>query len=451
MTSFPDGFVWGAATASYQVEGAVSEDGRGPSIWDTFAHTPGKIADGETGDVADDHYHRYAEDIRLLAELGLKAYRFSIAWSRVIPAGSGATNSAGLDFYRRLAETCLENGVTPYATLYHWDLPQPLEDAGGWLVRDTAERFRDFAAITQGALSDVIKHWITLNEPWCSAFLGYGNGEHAPGRTEGADALKAVHHLLLGHGLALQAIKSPENTIGITLNPAPIHAAESGESEADRDAARRIDGLRNRLFLEPLLLGKYPSDVLEDTGMADWFAQYATDLPVISGPLDFLGVNYYCPTTVAAPDGPISDPGKVSTQPGSENVVAVDTGLERTQMGWPIQPSGLRDILKAINDLAPDLPLYVTENGAAYPDEVLSDGTIQDDKRQSYLEQHIEVCRQVTAEGLPLKGYFIWTLMDNFEWAYGFTRRFGLIHVDYPTQQRTLKQSAHWLKNFLTA
>ncbi|HET6293259.1 MAG TPA: GH1 family beta-glucosidase [Kribbella sp.] len=451
MTSFPDGFVWGAATASYQVEGAVSEDGRGPSIWDTFAHTPGKIADGETGDVADDHYHRYAEDIRLLAELGLKAYRFSIAWSRVIPAGSGATNSAGLDFYRRLAETCLENGVTPYATLYHWDLPQPLEDAGGWLVRDAAERFRDFAAITQGALSDVIKHWITLNEPWCSAFLGYGNGEHAPGRTEGADALKAVHHLLLGHGLALQAIKSPENTIGITLNPAPIHAAESGESEADRDAARRIDGLRNRLFLEPLLLGKYPSDVLEDTGMADWFAQYATDLPVISGPLDFLGVNYYCPTTVAAPDGPISDPGKVSTQPGSENVVAVDTGLERTQMGWPIQPSGLRDILKAINDLAPDLPLYVTENGAAYPDEVLSDGTIQDDKRQSYLEQHIEVCRQVTAEGLPLKGYFIWTLMDNFEWAYGFTRRFGLIHVDYPTQQRTLKQSAHWLKNFLTA
>ena len=451
MTSFPDGFVWGAATASYQVEGAVSEDGRGPSIWDTFAHTPGKIADGETGDVADDHYHRYAEDIRLLAELGLKAYRFSIAWSRVIPTGSGATNSAGLDFYRRLAETCLENGVTPYATLYHWDLPQPLEDAGGWLVRDTAERFRDFAAITQGALSDVIKHWITLNEPWCSAFLGYGNGEHAPGRTEGADALKAVHHLLLGHGLALQAIKSPENTVGITLNPAPIHAAESGESEADRDAARRIDGLRNRLFLEPLLLGKYPSDVLEDTGMADWFAQYATDLPVISGPLDFLGVNYYCPTTVAAPDGPISDPGKVSTQPGSENVVAVDTGLERTQMGWPIQPSGLRDILKAINDLAPDLPLYVTENGAAYPDEVLSDGTIQDDKRQSYLEQHIEVCRQVTAEGLPLKGYFIWTLMDNFEWAYGFTRRFGLIHVDYPTQQRTLKQSAHWLKNFLTA
>ena len=451
MTSFLDGFVWGAATASYQVEGAVSEDGRGPSIWDTFAHTPGKIADGETGDVADDHYHRYAEDIRLLAELGLKAYRFSIAWSRVIPAGSGATNSAGLDFYRRLAETCLENGVTPYATLYHWDLPQPLEDAGGWLVRDTAERFRDFAAITQGALSDVIKHWITLNEPWCSAFLGYGNGEHAPGRTEGADALKAVHHLLLGHGLALQAIKSPENTVGITLNPAPIHAAESGESEADRDAARRIDGLRNRLFLEPLLLGKYPSDVLEDTGMADWFAQYATDLPVISGPLDFLGVNYYCPATVAAPDGPISDPGKVSTQPGSENVVAVDTGLERTQMGWPIQPSGLRDILKAINDLAPDLPLYVTENGAAYPDEVLSDGTIQDDKRQSYLEQHIEVCRQVTAEGLPLKGYFIWTLMDNFEWAYGFTRRFGLIHVDYRTQQRTLKQSAHWLKNFLTA
>ncbi|MFI5707299.1 GH1 family beta-glucosidase [Kribbella sp. NPDC051620] len=448
MKDFPEGFVWGAATAAYQVEGAVAEDGRGPSIWDTFAHTPRRIADGETGDVADDHYHRYAEDIRLLADLGLTAYRFSISWSRVLPSGAGKTNPAGLDFYRRVAETCLENGVTPYATLYHWDLPQPLEDAGGWLVRDTAERFRDYAAITQGALSDVVKHWMTLNEPWCSAFLGYGNGEHAPGRTEGADSLKAVHHLLLGHGLALQAIRSPENSVGIALNPAPVYAAS--ESEADRDAARRADGLRNRMFLDPLLLGKYPGDVLEDTGMADWFARYDVDLPVISAPMDFLGVNYYCPQTIAAPDGPIADPGKASTTPGSENLVAVDTGLDRTQMGWPIDPDSLKTLLRTINELAPELPLYVTENGAAYPDEVGPDGRIEDAERQRYLEQHIEAGRQAAAEGLPLKGYFIWTLLDNFEWSYGFSRRFGIVHVDYATQTRTVKESGRWLKEFLS-
>ncbi|MFG1814051.1 GH1 family beta-glucosidase [Kribbella sp. NPDC049174] len=446
---FPPGFTWGAATASYQVEGAVSTDGRGPSIWDTFAHTPGRIADGTTGDVADDHYHRFAEDIRLLADLGLKAYRFSIAWPRIIPAGSGVTNPAGIAFYRRLAETCLENGVTPYATLYHWDLPQPLEDAGGWLVRDTAERYRDYAAVTHAALSDVIKHWMTLNEPWCSAFLGYGNGEHAPGRTEGTDALKAVHHLLLGHGLALEAIRCPEGFYGIALNPAPIHAAS--DSAADRDAARRVDGLRNRLFLEPLLASKYPADVLEDTGMTDWFAQYEADLPVIGAPLDFLGVNYYCPTTVAAPDGPVSSPGGPTTQPGSENVVAVDTGLPKTQMGWPIQASGLRDILVTINKLAPDLPLYVTENGAAYPDELTAAGTVEDHERQTYFEQHIAVCRELVSEGLPLKGYFAWSLMDNFEWAFGFSRRFGIVYVDYTTQARIVKKSGRWLQDFLTS
>jgi beta-galactosidase len=449
VTNFPPGFVWGAATASYQVEGAIAEDGRGPSIWDTFAHTPGRISDGTNGDVADDHYHRYAADIRLLASLGLSAYRFSIAWPRIVPTGSGAANQAGLDFYRRIAETCLENGVTPYATLYHWDLPQPLEDAGGWLVRDTAERFRDYAHLTQAALSDVIKDWMTLNEPWCSAFLGYGNGEHAPGRTEGADAMKAVHHLLLGHGLALQAIKQADNTVGIALNPAPVYAASP--SEADRDAARRVDGLRNRMFLDPLLLGKYPADVLEDTGMTEWFAQYDDDLRLISAPLDFIGVNYYCPSTVAAPDGPISAPGRPTTQPGSENIVAVDTGLEKTQMGWGIQPSGLRDILKAINELAPEMPLYITENGAAYPDELTAGGTVEDVKRQEYLEQHIAMVGEVIAEGLPVKGYFAWTLLDNFEWSFGFSRRFGLVYVDYATQERIVKNSGLWLKSFLSS
>jgi beta-glucosidase len=441
------GFTWGAATASYQVEGAVAADGRGPSIWDTFAHTPGKIVDGTNGDVADDHYHRFGEDIRMLADLGLTAYRFSIAWPRIVPGGSGAANAAGLDFYRRLAEACLENGVTPYATLYHWDLPQPLEDAGGWLNRDTAERFRDYAVLAHDGLSDLIKHWMTLNEPWCSAFLGYGNGEHAPGRTEGADALKAVHHLLLGHGLTLDAIRSEGSSYGIALNPAPIHAAT--DSPADRDAARRIDGLRNRMFLEPLLSGRYPADVLEDTGMSEWFVAQEADLPLIATPLDFIGVNYYCPTTVAAPDGPISSPVP-STQPGSENVVAVDTGLPRTQMGWPIQASGLRDILVAINKLAPELPLYVTENGAAYPDPDTADGAVEDDERLDYLKQHIAVCEDLVAEGFPLKGYFAWSLLDNYEWAWGYSRRFGIVHVDYNTQVRTPKKSALWLKDHLS-
>jgi beta-glucosidase len=441
------GFTWGAATPSDQVEGAVAADGRGPSIWDTFAHTPGKIVDGTNGDVADDHYHRFGEDIRMLADLGLTAYRFSIAWPRIVPGGSGVANAAGLDFYRRLAEACLENGVTPYATLYHWDLPQPLEDAGGWLNRDTAERFRDYAVLAHDGLSDLIKHWMTLNEPWCSAFLGYGNGEHAPGRTEGADALKAVHHLLLGHGLTLDAIRSEGSSYGIALNPAPIHAAT--DSPADRDAARRIDGLRNRMFLEPLLSGRYPADVLEDTGMSEWFVAQEADLPLIATPLDFIGVNYYCPTTVAAPDGPISSPVP-STQPGSENVVAVDTGLPRTQMGWPIQASGLRDILVAINKLAPELPLYVTENGAAYPDPDTADGAVEDDERLDYLKQHIAVCEDLVAEGFPLKGSFAWSLLDNYEWAWGYSRRFGIVHVDYNTQVRTPKKSALWLKDHLS-
>ncbi|MEV4019693.1 GH1 family beta-glucosidase [Nonomuraea angiospora] len=446
---FPPDFTWGTATAAYQVEGAVTADGRGLSIWDTFAHTPGRIADGSTGDVADDHYRLFADDIRLLAELGLRAYRFSIAWPRIVPDGSGPTNPAGLDFYRRLAETCLEYGVTPYATLYHWDLPQPLEDGGGWMVRDTAERFRDYAAVTHAGLSDVIKHWMTLNEPWCAALVGYGSGELAPGRREGANALKAVHHLLLGHGLALEAIRSPEGSYGIVLNPAPVRAAS--DSPADRDAARRIDGLLNRLFLDPLLLGKYPADVLDDTGMAPWFAQYEDDLPLISAPLDFLGVNYYLPMTVAAPDGPVADPTKPSAQPGSENIVTVDTGLPRTQMDWPIQATGLRDVLVMINNLAPGLSVYVTENGAAYPDAPPVDGIVEDDERQRYLEQHITVAQRVVGEGLPLKGYFVWTLMDNFEWAWGFSRRFGIVYVDHATQQRTVKKSGRWLQRFLTA
>ena len=452
MPTFPADFVWGAATASYQIEGAVAEDGRGQSIWDTFAHTPGKIADGTVGDVAVDHYHRYAEDIALLASLGLKAYRFSIAWPRIQPTGTGEPNQPGLDFYRRVAETCHENGITPYATLYHWDLPQPLEDRGGWLNPDTAEAFRDYAALTHDALGDVISHWITLNEPWCSAFLGYGNGVHAPGKTVGSDAMKAAHHLLLGHGLAIKAMRESRHasTLGVTFNLYSVRAAS--DSDIDRDAARRSDGIQNRLFLDPTLLGRYPDDVLLDTGVTEWFNERRSDLDVISTPIDFIGINYYSRHTAAGPlDGEFADPSVPSASPGSENVRAVETGAPVTQMGWEIHPDGLIDVIQLVHDRAPELPIYITENGAAYPDVLTADGTVEDVERRHYFELHTSACAEAIAKGLPLKGYFAWSLMDNFEWAFGQSRRFGLVYVDYETQQRTIKASGFWFRDFLAA
>ncbi|MET0693244.1 MAG: GH1 family beta-glucosidase [Propionibacteriaceae bacterium] len=452
MTTFPADFAWGTATASYQIEGAVAEDGRGTSIWDTFAHTPGKIADGTNGDVADDHYHRYAEDIALLASLGMNAYRFSIAWPRIQATGTGPLNPAGLDFYRRVAETCLEHGVTPYATLYHWDLPQALEDAGGWLNEDTAAAFRDYAAGTHDALGDVIANWITLNEPWCSAFLGYGNGVHAPGLTVGSDSLKAAHHLLLGHGLAINAMRESRHasTLGVTFNLYSVRAAS--DSAVDREAARRTDGLGNRLFLDPVLLGKYPDDVLTDAGVSEWFAERSEDLEVISTPVDFVGINYYSRHTAAGPsDGIFSDPTVPSASPGSERVQMVDTGAAKTQMGWEIHPDGLVDVIAMVHERARDLPIYITENGAAYADTVAADGSVDDEERRHYFEQHVEACRQAIEQGLPLQGYFAWSLMDNFEWAFGFSRRFGLVYVDYETQKRTVKKSGLWFRDFLAA
>jgi beta-galactosidase len=450
---FPADFVWGTATASYQIEGAVAEDGRGPSIWDTFVRTPGSIADGTVGDVADDHYHRYAEDIAILADLGFNAYRFSIAWPRIQPTGTGDVNPKGLDFYRRVAETCVQHGITPYATLYHWDLPQPLEDAGGWLNADTATAFRDYAARTHDALGDVITHWTTLNEPWCSAMLGYGNGVHAPGRQVGTDALHAAHHLLLGHGLAIAALRESrhrDSVLGITLNLYSVRAAS--DSGVDREAARRSDGLSNRLFLEPVLRGHYPDDVLADAGVTEWFAERADDLTAIAAPIDFLGINYYSRHTAAGPaDGVFIDPSVPSAAPGSERVTMVDTGAPRTQMGWEIHPDGLVDVVAMVHERAPELPVYITENGAAYPDEVGADGQIDDEERRHYFELHTAACAEAVAQGLPLKGYFAWTLMDNFEWAFGFSRRFGIVHVDYDTQVRTVKKSGRWFRDFLTA
>ena len=448
MEGFPSDFVWGTATAAYQIEGAVTEDGRGPSIWDTFSHTPGKISDGSTGDVADDHYHRYAEDVAIMAGLGMNAYRFSIAWPRIFPNGSGDLNRAGVDFYRRLAEACLEHGITPYATLYHWDLPQPLEDAGGWLNRDTAVRFRDYAAAAQQALGDVISHWITLNEPWCSGFLGYATGVHAPGKTVGAEAMRAVHHLLLGHGLAIQAMREgPSGTLGITLNLSSVRPASG--SAGDEEAARRMDGLANRLFLDPVLLGRYPDDVLENAGVTEWFGQMSDDLTDIAAPIDFMGVNYYTRHTYAGPDGGVFHAPTIIGPSGIEEIRDIGTDAPRTQMDWEVQPDGLIDVVRLVSDRAPSLPVYITENGAAYPDEVTADGTVDDEDRRHFFELHLNAAREAIDSGLPLRGYFAWSLLDNFEWAFGYSRRFGIVYVDYETQQRIVKRSGHWFRDRL--
>ncbi|SDR99210.1 GH1 family beta-glucosidase [Microlunatus soli] len=440
----PRDFVIGAATASYQVEGATTEDGRGRSIWDTFAGTPGTIADGTTGDVADDHYHRYADDVALMADLGLDAYRFSIAWPRIQPGGTGRALSAGIDFYRRLAESLLQKGITPWATLYHWDLPQALEDRGGWLDPDTANRFADYAAAVQDGLGDLITHWITLNEPWCAAFLGYASGVHAPGKQLGSEAAHAAHHLLRGHGLASQVLRRDAAArVGVTLNLYSVRPASSAPD--DVDAARRIDGLQNRFFLEPVLRGSYPEDVLTDLGETAWFAERTGDLTSIAAPLDFLGINYYSRHTTTTTDRP----ARPSAYPGSEQVTMVATGAATTEMGWEIHPDGMVDVLRQAAAMAPELPLYITENGSAWPDAPSADGAFDDVERRRYLHDHLAACRQAIDAGIDLRGYFIWTLTDNWEWAFGQSRRFGLIHVDYDTQRRTVKHSGEWLRSFL--
>ncbi|WP_084958512.1 GH1 family beta-glucosidase [Thermoactinospora rubra] len=430
-------FLWGTATSSYQIEGAVEEDGRGPSIWDTFSHTPGKVKGGDTGDVACDHYHRYLDDVRLLAELGVGAYRFSIAWPRVVPE-PGVVNPKGLDFYKRLVDALLEAGIRPWPTLYHWDLPQYLEDAGGWPVRDTAHRFADYAEIVHDALGDRVSDWTTLNEPWCSSLLGYASGEHAPGRKEPGNAVRAVHHLLLGHGLAVPALSRNGGRVGITLNLAPVTPAS--QSRADLDAARRVDGVQNRLFLDPVLLGSYPADMVRDLShLSDFSHVLDGDLEIVSRPIGMLGINYYTPALVAAGD-PVADTPWI----GAEDVRWVDGGRPRTTMGWEIDEQGLLELLVRITEDYPAVDLYITENGAAFADEVGQDGAVHDPARVDYLRRHISACEEAVRRGVPLKGYFAWSLMDNFEWAHGYGQRFGIVHVDFATQKRTPKDSARW-------
>jgi beta-glucosidase len=440
---FPADFLWGAATASYQIEGAATADGRSPSIWDVFSRRPGAIVNGDTGDEACDHYHRYREDVGIMSSLGLRSYRFSVAWPRVQPDGRGPANQAGLDFYKRLLDEVQGAGIEPMLTLYHWDLPQVLEDAGGWPARDTAERFADYAAMVHRAFGDRVKYWTTLNEPWVSAMLGYHNGAHAPGRREPAAALASVHHLLLGHGLATSAIRSQNKsaTVGITLNLAATSPAT--DAAADLDAARRIDGVANRLYLDPLLLGKYPEDVVRDVAaITDFGFVQDGDLATISTKIDMLGINYYTTNVVAAPNGNGPDAG--SPHPAAEDVRHIGRGAPKTAMGWEIDPDGLFQTLKMVSDNYPSVPLYVTENGAAFDDEIGPDGTVDDPERVAYFDSHLRACHRAIEAGVPLRGYFAWSLLDNFEWAFGYDKRFGLVFVDYRTQRRIPKSSARF-------
>jgi beta-glucosidase len=452
VSDFPESFVWGSATAAYQIEGAANEDGRAPSIWDTFSHTPGRTLNGDTGDVAADHYHRWQEDLGHIAALGLDAYRFSISWPRVRPGGSGPFNQAGIDFYSRLVDGLLERGVQPVATMYHWDLPQELEDAGGWTIRETALRFQEYAAGIVEALGDRVHTWTTFNEPWCAAYLGYASGVHAPGRTDGAAALAAVHRLNLAHGLAGQVVRelAPASELSVTLN---LHVIRpESDSAADRDAVRRIDALANRAFLGPMLDGAYPADLLADTAaITDWSFVHEGDEKLIAVPLDVLGVNYYSSALVRAWDGvsPRSDAdghGQSAASPwvGADNVDFLPQPGPYTAMGWNIDPPALTELLLRLHREYPRQPLMITENGAAFDDVVSADGTIQDDRRIDYLHRHIAAVADARAQGADVRGYFLWSLLDNFEWGYGYDRRFGIIRVDYDTQVRTWKQSAHW-------
>lgn len=451
---FPESFLFGSATASYQIEGAFDEDGRGPSIWDTFSHTPGKVWNGDTGDVASGHYHRLEQDLDLMVTLGLQAYRFSIAWSRIQPTGRGPANEAGLDFYRRLIDGLLARGIRPIVTLYHWDLPQALEDEGGWTNRATAYAFADYAAILGEAFGDRVDTWTTLNEPWCSAYLGYGSGAHAPGRTDGAAALTAVHHLNLAHGLAILALKprvSNDPKFSITLN---LHVIR-GEGESGPEAVRQIDALANRAFLGPLLHGAYPADLFDDTtDVTDWAFVMPGDTEIIHQPLDVLGVNYYSTTLVRLWDGVSprqnadghKDVGG-SPWPGADRVEFLAQPGPYTEMGWNIEPAGLEELLVSLHEEFPNQPLMVTENGAAFADTVVQTDAgrrVHDVDRTDYLRRHFTAAHRAMARGVDLRGYQVWSLMDNFEWGYGYSKRFGIVHVDYDTLERTPKDSAHW-------
>jgi beta-glucosidase len=428
--AFPSDFVWGAATAAYQVEGAATEDGRGESIWDRFSATPGKVVNGATGAIACDTYHRYAEDIGLMRSLGIGAFRLSVAWPRILPEGRGRVNQAGLDFYDRLVDDSLANGLDPYVTLYHWDLPQVLEDRGGWPARETVEAFTEYTEVVVSRLGDRVRHWITQNEPWVASWLGYGLGLHAPGRKSDSDALAAGHHILVAHGRAAEVLRreAPASEVGIAIDLVPMYPFS--DNEADVEAAHREDGFRNRWFLEPVLGRGYPEDMLERYDEILPTIEDG-DMDTIAAPLDFLGINYYTRSVVRA------SVGEVPAE-----------GAEHTEMGWEVYPDGLYRLLVHLQTVYEPPELYITENGAAFAD-ARENGRVADSRRVSYLEGHLDAVVAAIAEGVPVRGYFLWSLLDNFEWAFGYSRRFGIVYVDFDTLERVPKDSFTWYRDFI--
>jgi len=445
--SFPPNFVWGAATSAYQIEGAWNEDGRRPSIWDTFVHRPGHVRTGETGDTAADHYHRLAEDLELMSAIGLKAYRFSVAWTRIVPEGTGAVNPAGLDFYDRLVDGLLAKGITPYPTLFHYDLPQPLQDKGGWPNRDTAKHFGDYARVVGERLGDRVDHWITHNEPWVTAFLGHLSGEHAPGKHNPFATVAATHHVLLSHGYAVQALRAAARRplqVGIALNLSPAYPATN--SPNDLKAVQFTDGFINRIILDPLLKGRYPEDFtngwlwrLLERGLSRKPRSLiqADDFKVISTPLEWIGANYY-------------SRGVVRYLPVIKSMQVRPRGSEYSEM-WEIYPPGIFDLLTRLHKDYDHSNWVVSENGVPVHDEVAADGGVHDVQRIRYLQTHIAEVRRAIAAGVPVTGYFVWSLLDNFEWIYGYSKRFGLVYVNFESKQRILKDSGKWFGQVIRA
>lgn len=430
--ALPATFVWGVSTSAFQIEGGVHEDGRGESIWDRFSHTPGRILTGENADTATDHYHRWQGDIRLMRDLGIDAYRFSIAWPRVMPKGTGSINDAGLGFYDRLVDGLLDAGIRPFPTLYHWDLPQSLEDLGGWTQRSTAQAFGEFAAVVGTRLGDRVSDWWTINEPWCVAELGYGTGEHAPGRSDPADALRAAHHVLLAHGLGVQALRATTSQCRVGIANHIDARVPRSSHPADVAAAELAHELRNRWYLDPVLLGDYPAAAADHLRW-DGSPIRPGDMALISTPTDHLGLNYYTRTVISDPEVDDADrPAPI-----------VEADLPRTTMGWEMYPQGLTDLLVRFSDDYRLPPTYISEGGAAFPDQLMN-GAVHDDDRISYLRQHVDAATAAREAGVPLQGYFVWSLLDNFEWAHGYSQRFGLYWTDYETLERIPKDSARW-------
>lgn len=439
IIQFPKDFKWGSATAAYQIEGATDVDGRGPSIWDTFAKTPGKVRNGDNGDVACGSYYKYGEDVELLEDLGADIYRFSVSWPRIFPEGTGKVNQKGVDYYHRLIDALLEKGIEPMLTLYHWDLPQALQDKGGWGNRDTIQAFVDYASFMYQEFNGKVKYWITLNEPWCISFLSNFIGEHAPGKQDLQLALQISHHLMIAHGAAVKKFRELNIKGQIGYAPNTTWLEPYSNRQEDIDACRREIGIYIDWFMDPVFKGEYPQFLL------DWFKQggyrieiQEGDLETIHQPIDFLGINYYT--------GHIA---KYKEGQGLFYHDMVEYGYDRTDIGWPIYPDGLYNVLLTIKDKYGDIPIYITENGACYNDEP-ENGEVKDQRRIDYLKQHLIALDRSMKSGVNVKGYLVWSLLDNFEWAYGYTMRFGIVHVNYRTLERTKKDSFYWMKQTIS-